>query len=75
MSGSVQTLHRALLDDLIQRAAPHRHWDPPEAESFVVLEGEIACFIFDDAGSLVRTADHAVCYEVKPGPYSVASGA
>jgi cupin fold WbuC family metalloprotein len=127
MSGSVQTLHRALLDDLIQRArrsprlrvnhnfhasmednphrflnvmvkgtyvAPHRHLDPPKAESFVVLEGEIAFFIFDDAGNVVRTevlgrdpigidlppgvwhtltplSDHAVCYEVKPGPYSV----
>jgi len=35
--------------------APHRHLDPPKAESFVVLEGEVAFFIFDDAGKLVRT--------------------
>lgn len=77
-------------------ATPHRHRDPPKAESFVVLEGEVAFFIFDDAGQVVRTeivgrdpigidmepgvwhtlspvTDHAVCYEVKPGPYSAAT--
>src|SRR5580698_6286594 len=76
--------------------APHRHVDPPKAESFVVLEGEVAFFIFDDAGQVVRTevlgrdsigidlspgvwhtlspvSAHAVCYEVKPGPYSAAT--
>jgi len=76
--------------------APHRHLDPPKAESFVVLEGEIAFFIFDDVGAVVRTekvgvdpigidlppgvwhataplSAHAVCYEVKPGPYSAAT--
>jgi cupin fold WbuC family metalloprotein len=129
MSGEVQLLDRALLEDLIERArqsprlrinhnfhasmednphrflnvmlkgtyvAPHRHLDPPKAESFVVLEGEIAFFIFDDSGSVVRTemagrdpigidlppgvwhtltplSEHAVCYEVKPGPYAVAT--
>ena len=30
--------------------APHRHRDPPKSESFVVLEGELAFFAFDDAG-------------------------
>lgn len=125
MSDAVQTLNRALFDDLIERArrsprlrvnhnfhasmeenphrflnvmvrgtyvAPHRHLDPPKAESFVVLEGEVAFFIFDDSGNVVRTvavgrdpigidlpsgvwhsltplSAHAVCYEVKPGPY------
>jgi len=76
--------------------APHRHLDPPKAESFLVLEGEVAFFIFDDAGRVVRTelvggdpvgidlppgvwhtltplSAHAVCYEVKPGPYSAAN--
>ena len=129
MDLKVQTLNRALVDDLIQRAraaprrrinhnfhasmednphrflnvmakgtyiAPHRHLNPPKAESFVVLEGEIAFFIFDDAGLVTRTeilgvdptgidltpgvwhtltplSEHAVCYEVKPGPYSAAN--
>jgi cupin fold WbuC family metalloprotein len=30
--------------------APHRHLDPPKAEAFLVLEGEVAFFIFDDLG-------------------------
>jgi cupin fold WbuC family metalloprotein len=76
--------------------APHRHLEPPKAESFVVLEGEMAFFIFDDTGQVTRTevvgADpigidlapgvwhtltplsaHAICYEVKPGPYSASN--
>lgn len=76
--------------------APHRHLDPPKAESFVVLEGEVAFFIFDDAGrvtraefigrdpigidlepgvwhSLTPVSEHAICYEVKPGPYAAAT--
>lgn len=72
--------------------APHRHLDPPKAESFLVLQGEIALFTFDDAGRIASThvlgrdvlgvdlvpgvwhtmtplTPHAICYEVKPGPY------
>lgn len=73
---------------------PHRHSDPPKAESFVVLEGRIAVLIFDDAGRIeqrhalgcgdaalgidlapgiwhtaVALSEHAICFEVKPGPY------
>jgi cupin fold WbuC family metalloprotein len=76
--------------------APHRHLDPPKAESFLVLEGEIAFFTFDDAGAIATThilggdtvgidvapgiwhtlavlSGEAVCYEVKPGPYTAAN--
>jgi cupin fold WbuC family metalloprotein len=76
--------------------APHRHSEPPKAEAFLVLEGEVAFFIFDDLGRVVRTelvgvdtigidlpvgvwhsltpvTAHAVCYEVKPGPYLAAN--
>jgi cupin fold WbuC family metalloprotein len=76
--------------------APHRHRDPPKAESFLVLEGEVAFFTFDDSGQVTRIdviggdalgidvapgiwhtlaplTPHAVCYEVKPGPYSAAT--
>jgi cupin fold WbuC family metalloprotein len=35
--------------------APHRHRDPPKAESFLVLEGEMAFFTFDDAGAITGT--------------------
>jgi cupin fold WbuC family metalloprotein len=31
-------------------AAPHRHLAVPKPESFVVLRGELALFVFDDAG-------------------------
>ncbi|MGA2877677.1 MAG: WbuC family cupin fold metalloprotein [Bryobacteraceae bacterium] len=76
--------------------APHRHLDPPKDEAFLVLEGQVAFFVFDDTGRAVRTevvggdpigidlpagvwytltpvSGHAVCYEVKPGPYSAAN--
>jgi cupin fold WbuC family metalloprotein len=31
---------------------PHRHLDPPKAESFVALTGEVAVFLFDDSGKI-----------------------
>jgi cupin fold WbuC family metalloprotein len=31
-------------------AAPHRHLQVPKPESFVMLRGELALFVFDDAG-------------------------
>lgn len=31
-------------------AAPHRHLQVPKPESFVILRGELALFVFDDAG-------------------------
>lgn len=80
---------------------PHRHLDPPKSETFVVLRGEIAFFVFDDAGAIVRCeilgepgqraracgidigpgvwhslavrSESAICFEVKPGPYSAAN--
>lgn len=32
--------------------APHRHLHPPKHESFLVLEGRIAVFVFSDAGEI-----------------------
>jgi cupin fold WbuC family metalloprotein len=76
--------------------APHRHLDPPKAEGFLVLAGEMALFTFDNTGRIATrhvigrdlvgidiqpglwhtmtplTAE-AVCYEVKPGPYSASN--
>ena len=73
---------------------PHRHLEPPKAESFLVLEGRIAFFVFDDDGrvmvarvlgaegihgvdippglwhTMLALTPHAICFEVKPGPYS-----
>jgi cupin fold WbuC family metalloprotein len=90
---------------------PHRHLHPPKAESFLVLEGWMAAWIFEEDGR-VRSAfllgqgtppaslpqqlqqlpacrgidmrpgvwhtvaaitPHAVCFEVKPGPWEPAT--
>jgi cupin fold WbuC family metalloprotein len=76
--------------------APHRHLDPPKSETFLVLRGELAFFMFNDAGavtsvtrlgsdpigidigpgvwhSLAVLSEDAICFEVKPGPYSAAN--
>lgn len=77
---------------------PHRHRDPPKSESFLVLDGSVAIFLFDDAGhvlarhdlgvpggprgidlapgiwhSLVVLGEHAILFEVKPGPWDPAT--
>lgn len=31
---------------------PHRHFDPPKHESFIVLEGRVAVVVFEDDGRL-----------------------
>jgi cupin fold WbuC family metalloprotein len=36
-------------------AAPHRHLLVPKPESFIVLRGELALFVFDDAGAVTET--------------------
>lgn len=33
---------------------PHRHLSPPKAESFILLRGAVACFLFDDAGDVTE---------------------
>jgi cupin fold WbuC family metalloprotein len=78
--------------------APHRHLSPPKSEMFVVLEGAVALFCFDDDGTvrsrhllgrghpawgidlapgvwhtLTAVTPHALCLEVKPGPWDPAS--
>ena len=35
--------------------APHQHLSPPKHEAFLVLEGEVAFFIFDDEGQVAAT--------------------
>lgn len=33
---------------------PHRHTSPPKSETFVILRGEVAFFLFDENGSIDR---------------------
>lgn len=52
-SGPTDNPHRffnVLLEGTYVR--PHRHCDPPKAETFLVLEGTAVLFIFDDAGNV-----------------------
>src|SRR5215472_14333894 len=35
--------------------APHRHHNPAKSETFIVLEGELAFFTFDDAGQVITS--------------------
>ena len=111
-SGPAENPHR-FLNVLLQDTyvAPHRHVTPPKAETFLVLEGYIALFRFDDDGkvsdryllgrgplpdklppafasvppawgidlaagvwhTLTAVTPHAVCFEVKPGPWDPAT--
>jgi cupin fold WbuC family metalloprotein len=52
-SGANDNPHR-LLNVLLAGTyiQPHRHLNPPKAESFVVLEGAADVFVFDDAGNV-----------------------
>ncbi len=34
-------------------AVPHRHWQPPKSESFLVLEGRMVAVIFNDDGTVL----------------------
>ena len=78
-------------------SAPHRHLAVPKPESFLVLRGELALFVFDDAGGITEKhilgrdgvlgidlapglwhtvaalSETAICFEVKAGPYDVAT--
>lgn len=52
-------------------AAPHRHLQVPKPESFIVLRGELALFLFDDAGEITEThvlgRDGVVGLDLSPG--------
>jgi cupin fold WbuC family metalloprotein len=51
--------------------APHRHLKVPKPESFVVLRGEMALFVFDDSGNVTQThvlgRDGLVGIDLEPG--------
>lgn len=79
---------------------PHRHFDPPKSETFIIIDGEIAFIHFNEIGEfeevyllsslrpehpkacqsldvpaglwhgLCVLSKSAICFEVKPGPYS-----
>src|SRR5665811_1658506 len=56
--------------------APHRHLDPPKSESFLVLDGELAFYTFDDAGQITSTlvlGRDACGVDIQPGVWHTAA--
>ena len=53
---------------------PHRHSDPPKAESWIVLRGALAFFTFDDQGTIdecleIRAGGEIFGVDLEPGVY------
>ncbi|HET7538366.1 MAG TPA: WbuC family cupin fold metalloprotein [Polyangiaceae bacterium] len=69
------TLHRMF--NAVQPGSyipPHRHWDPPKAESWLVLRGALAFFTFDDQGLItecleIRADGEIFGVDLEPGVY------
>jgi cupin fold WbuC family metalloprotein len=54
--------------------APHRHLDPPKEESWIVLQGALAFFTFDERGKVeecleVRAGGAVFGVDLEPGVY------
>jgi cupin fold WbuC family metalloprotein len=54
--------------------APHRHLDPPKDESWIVLQGALAFFAFDEHGAIVdslevRAGSDVFGVDLEPGVY------
>jgi cupin fold WbuC family metalloprotein len=54
--------------------APHRHLDPPKDESWIVLQGALAFFTFDEHGKIeecreVRAGSDVFGVDLEPGVY------
>lgn len=53
---------------------PHRHLEPPKAESWIVLTGALAFFTFDDQGTIsecleIRAGGEIFGVDLEPGVY------
>jgi cupin fold WbuC family metalloprotein len=53
---------------------PHRHLEPPKAESWIVLRGALAFFTFDDQGAItgcleIRAGGEIFGVDLEPGVY------
>lgn len=49
---------------------PHRHFDPPKTETFLVLRGKLAVLIFDEQGKpldILRLDERVKGIDIKPG--------
>ena len=71
-SATLQRMFNAVQPD--SYIPPHRHLDPPKAESWIVLRGALAFFTFDDAGTIeecleIRAGGDIFGVDLEPGVY------
>lgn len=71
---SPQELTHRFLNVLLRNTyiRPHRHLDPPKTETFLVLEGSVAFYQFDDNGHVTGKCrlgpeEEALGIDLKPG--------
>jgi cupin fold WbuC family metalloprotein len=52
---------------------PHRHIDPPKSETFVILEGKVGLFLFDNEGKVTLAeavgGDHRIGADIPAGAW------
>jgi cupin fold WbuC family metalloprotein len=71
-SATLQRMFNAVQPD--SYIPPHRHLEPPKAESWVVLRGALAFFTFDDQGTItecleIRAGGELFGVDLEPGVY------
>jgi cupin fold WbuC family metalloprotein len=71
-SADLQRMFNAVQPD--SYIAPHRHLDPPKAESWIVLRGALAFFTFDEHGRVeecleIRAGGPIFGVDLEPGVY------
>jgi len=71
-SATLQRMFNAVQPD--SYIPPHRHLDPPKAESWIVLRGALAFFTFDDEGVItecleIRAGGEIFGVDLEPGVY------
>jgi len=71
-SATLQRMFNAVQPD--SYIPPHRHLDPPKAESWIVLRGALAFFTFDDQGAIgecleIRAGGEIFGVDLEPGVY------
>jgi cupin fold WbuC family metalloprotein len=71
-SATLQRMFNAVQPD--SYIPPHRHLDPPKAESWIVVRGALAFFTFDEQGAItecleIRAGGEIFGVDLEPGVY------
>lgn len=68
LSDTVQRMLNAIEPDSYVR--PHRHFDPPKVETFLVLKGRLAVVFFEDTGAMqevIVLSETVKGIDIRPG--------